>query len=145
MCVRVRPRVLTVVVCQVEQDSDDGLHAVLHRLPHRGAVGVQLPAVALDHLLTPVQRSDGEEVTVRMRPHAEGTADQEEPGTDTAKRAIGSSHSSVCSNESQNQIELKKKFHQERKKDDSAHPDVDTPLSFSTPSYNRAAFRQRRV
>lgn len=71
--VHVCPRLLTVVVCQVEQDSDDGLHAVLHRLPHGGAVGVQLPAVALDHLLTPVQRSDREEATVWMKP-----ADQEE-------------------------------------------------------------------
>lgn len=62
----------------------------------------------------------------------------------TDKRAIGSSHSSVFSNESQNPIEEKKSFIK-RKKEDSAHPDVETPLSFSTPSYNRAAFRQRRV
>lgn len=113
MCVL---RVLTVVVGQVEQDSDDGLHAVLHRLPHRGAVGVQLPAVALDHLLTPVQRSDREEATARVRQHAERTAAQEEAVTDTGERAVGSTHGSVFSNESKNQIELNKKFHQERKK-----------------------------
>lgn len=48
---------LTVVVRQVEQDSNDGLHTVLHRLPHGAAVRVELPAISLDHLLTPVQRS----------------------------------------------------------------------------------------
>ena len=59
--------VLTVVMRQVEQDSDDGLHTVLHRLPHRAAVAVQLPAVTLDHLLTPVQRSDTGEYWMRRR------------------------------------------------------------------------------
>lgn len=65
MCMNLR--VLTIVVRQVEQDSDDGLHTVLHRLPHCAAVRAQLPAVTLDHLLTPVQCSDTKEDKMRHR------------------------------------------------------------------------------
>lgn len=49
----------TVVMRQVEQDSNNGPHTVLHCLPHHSSVWVQLPAVTLDHLLTPAQRSEG--------------------------------------------------------------------------------------
>lgn len=46
---------------QVEKDSYNGPHTVLHGLPHRDRVRVQLPAVTLDHLLTPAQRPEGGE------------------------------------------------------------------------------------
>ena len=61
VCVCVCVCVFTVVMRQVQQDSYNGPHAVLHCLPHHGPVWVQLPAVTLDHGLTPVQRPDREQ------------------------------------------------------------------------------------